>query len=325
MGVDIGLAAYLTAWYAGNYYYNIYNKSAAKAGGGAEFAFTMALLQLVFGSIYALFLWIAPEARPMPKLSFNQILKLAPMGFYAAAAHCGAVYSLSAGAVSFAQVIKAAEPAFAAAVGFLFYGQKVSIAKLCCLVPIIGGIVLASVTELDFTYKALIAASSANVAAAFRGQETKRVMADPSLKTAVGGPGNAYALTTLWATLILIPTLFISGEASQKDVFKAMWDADGKKGTVGNFRWNLFMSGITFYLYNGVSTLALGKISGVTHSVANTAKRAIIIVGCAIAFGESMAPVKMAGCTIAILGTFLYAVADDLFGGKKATAAKKKK
>ena len=65
-----------------------------------------------------------------------------------------------------------------------------------------------------------------------------------------------------------------------------MWDADGKKGTVGNFRWNLFMSGITFYLYNEVSTLALGKISGVTHSVANTAKRAIIIVGCAIAFGE---------------------------------------
>ena len=38
-----------------------------------------------------------------------------------------------------------------------------------------------------------------------------------------------------------------------------------------------------------------------------------------------MAPVKMAGCTIAILGTFLYAVADDFFGGKKATAAKKKK
>ena len=36
---------------------------------------------------------------------------------------------------------------------------------------------------------------------------------------------------------------------------------------------------------------------GVTHSVANTAKRAIIIVGCAIAFGESMAPMKMAGNT----------------------------
>jgi len=70
------------------------------------------------------------------------------------------------------------------------------------------------------------------------------------------------------------------------------------------FRFNLIMSGLTFYLYNEVSTLALGKISGVTHSVANTAKRAIIIVGCAIAFGESMSPTKMVGCSIAIGGTF---------------------
>ena len=40
-------------------------------------------------------------------------MKLAPVGFFTAAAHAGAVFSLSAGAVSFAQVIKAAEPAFA--------------------------------------------------------------------------------------------------------------------------------------------------------------------------------------------------------------------
>ena len=37
--------------------------------------------------------------------------------------------------------------------------------------------------------------------------------------------------------------------------------------------------------------------------MANTAKRAIIIVGCAIAFGESMAPLKMIGCSVAIGGT----------------------
>ena len=36
--------------------------------------------------------------------------------------------------------------------------------------------------------------------------------------------------------------------------------------------------------------------------MANTAKRAIIIVGCAIAFGESMAPLKMIGCSVAIGG-----------------------
>ena len=82
-------------------------QNASKAGGGTEFAFTLATLQLVFGSIYAIFLWAAPEARPAPKTTFSQLLKLAPLGFFAAAAHAGAVFSLSAGAVSFAQIVKA--------------------------------------------------------------------------------------------------------------------------------------------------------------------------------------------------------------------------
>merc|ERR1719182_277123 len=106
--------------------------------------------------------------------------------------------------------------------------------------------------------------------------------------------------------------IFISGEYSKFGEFTKLWNSNDK------LRYNTIMSGLTFYLYNEVSTLALKSISGVTHSVANTAKRAIIIVGCAIAFGESMAPMKMAGCGIAIGGTFLYAVADDLVKKKKA-------
>ena len=46
MALDLTLLAYLTAWYAGNYYYNIFNKNASKAGGGTEFAFTLATAQL---------------------------------------------------------------------------------------------------------------------------------------------------------------------------------------------------------------------------------------------------------------------------------------
>ncbi len=320
MALDLGLLAYLTAWYAGNYYYNIFNKNASKAGGGTEFAFTLATAQLAVGALYAVLLWIAPEARPTPAASLKQVLALAPLGFFAAAAHAGAVFSLSAGAVSFAQIVKAAEPAFAAGIGFLVYGQTVSKAKIAMLVPIIGGIWIASVQELDFTVGALVAAGGANVAAAFRGQEFKRAMAVPGIKEAMGGAacstGNIYAITTLWATVILLPSIYLSGEWERIDDFVAMWKADGKAGTVGNLRYYTVMSGLMFYLYNEVSTIALKKITGVTHSVANTAKRAIIIVGCAIAFGESMAPIKMLGCGLAIFGTFLYAIADTLFPAK---------
>mmetsp|Transcript_10869 Transcript_10869/g.35794 ORF Transcript_10869/g.35794 Transcript_10869/m.35794 type:complete len:318 (+) Transcript_10869:44-997(+) len=316
--VDVGLIVYLTAWYLGNYYYNIFNKTAAKAGGGSEYAMIMAWIQMAVGAVYALALWILPEARKAPAITFTQVMKLAPVGFFTAAAHAGAVFSLSAGAVSFAQVIKAAEPAFAAAIGYAVYGSSVSRAKLLMLVPVIGGICIASASELDFTWACLAAAGGANVAAAFRGQENKKAMAG-DMKAAIGGGANAYAIGTLWSTLLLIPTVFITGEWQKMDAFLKVWEDDGLPGHTG-FRFNLIMSGLTFYLYNEVSTLALGKISGVTHSVANTAKRAIIIVGCAIAFGESMSPSKMAGCSIAIGGTFLYAVADDILPQKKKSA-----
>ena len=185
------------------------------------------------------------------------------------------------------------------------------------LIPIIGGICIASVAELDFAWGALIAGCSANVASAFRGGENKRVMSDAGLKDALGGAGNVYALTTLWATIFLFPAIFLSGEYSKIEAFKKMWDEDGLPGKDG-LKYATLMSGLTFYLYNEVSTLALKTISGVTHSVANTAKRAIIIVGCAIAFNEPMGLAKSVGCSIAIGGTFFYAIIDDLVKPKKA-------
>ena len=49
---------------------------------------------------------------------------------------------------------------------------------------------------------------------------------------------------------------------------------------------NLITSGLYFYLYNELATLTIKKTSATTQSVANTAKRVIVIVGSALAFGE---------------------------------------
>ena len=103
------------------------------------------------------------------------------------------------------------------------------------------------------------------------------------------------------------------------------WAADGKPGSIGNLRYNTIMSGLTFYLYNEVSTMALKSLSGVSHSVANTAKRAVVIIGSAIAFGEDMGFMKTLGCSIAIGGTFLYAIADDIAKSLSGGDKKKKK
>merc|ERR1712137_1350020 len=80
---------------------------------------------------------------------------------------------------------------------------------------------------------------------------------------------------------------------------------------------NLIFSGLWFYAYNELATMTIKKTNAVTQSVANTAKRVIVIVGVAIILGESLDTLKLVGCGIGIGGVFLYSVIDDLVKSKK--------
>ena len=63
-----------------------------------------------------------------------------------------------------------------------------------------------------------------------------------------------------------------------------------------------------YFVFHLSATLTIKKTSATTQSVANTAKRVIVIVGAALAFGESLEPMKMLGCAIGIGGVFLYSL-----------------
>merc|ERR1719326_418010 len=123
---------------------------------------------MALGSCYALFLWAAPDARPLPETTTDDLMKIVPVAACAAGAHLSSIFSMNLGAVSFAQIVKAAEPAFAALLGVTLYGKTVSKAKWLCLIPVIGGVCLASIKELDFSVAALATALVANLFAAFR-------------------------------------------------------------------------------------------------------------------------------------------------------------
>lgn len=76
--------------------------------------------------------------------------------------------------------------------------------------------------------------------------------------------------------------------------------------------YNVIYSGLTFYAYNELATMTLKKISAVTQSVANTAKRVVVIVGSAIVFNEKISTLKAIGCVVCIGGVFLDSIIDDL-------------
>merc|ERR1712217_683546 len=75
---------------------------------------------------------------------------------------------------------------------------------------------------------------------------------------------------------------------------------------------NMVASGLWFYFYNELATLTIKKTGAVTQSVANTAKRAVVILGVAMVLGESLDPMKLIGSLVCIGGVFLYSVIDRL-------------
>mmetsp|Transcript_82614 Transcript_82614/g.234040 ORF Transcript_82614/g.234040 Transcript_82614/m.234040 type:complete len:406 (+) Transcript_82614:54-1271(+) len=304
--IDLVLLAYFALWYLGNYYYNITNKMALKAAGGAAgFPMTIAAAQLFVGCIWGVFLWGYPDCRSLPKISLEDYKKTLLVGFTSAGAHAASVFALSAGAVSFGQIVKAAEPAFAALVGTLFYSSKVSKAKWLCLIPVIGGVIFASLGELNFAWSCLITASIANIFAAFKGNENKKLMDTPGLKERIGSVGNQFALTMLNST-IFCGILAVFMEGGKFGEFVKLVQSSPVVSL------NIIFSGLWFYVYNELATMTIKKTNAVTQSVANTAKRVIVIVGVAIILGESLDPLKLFGCSIGIGGVFLYSIIDDL-------------
>jgi len=307
------LTIYLAVWYLGNIYYNIYNKKACialgkNAHGASNAHWALSAVQLLVGVLFVIPLWLT-GVRKAPQLTLDNWKELAPVGIWASLAHAFSVLALGAGAVSFGQIVKAAEPVFAAATNAILLKQIDHPIVYAALLPIIGGVGLASLKELSFSWTALIAASLANQAAAFKNVVSKGVMGKPWAKAL--GASNNYAVVTL---LALIATLPFVAFFDVKD-FGAVYDQVMKMGTGGDVVKYSALSGLAFYMYNEASFLALERLDPVTHSVANTLKRVVIIVASCIVFKTPMSLVGGIGSAIAVLGTLLYSLAKKKYSG----------
>lgn len=304
--IDIPLVACFVLWYLGFYFYNITNKLALNAAGGvAGFPMTIATMQLAVGVAYSLFLWAAPDARPRPKITFADYKQTLSVGFSSAGAHAAAVIALSAGAISFAQTVKASEPVFAALVGSLFYGVSTSTARWLCLIPVIGGVILTSLGELNFSWSALVAAAFACLFSAIKGNENKKLMSTPGISERLGSVGNQFAITMINALLFCLPVMVLT-EGHKFGAFLNLCQ------TTPALFYNVIFSGLWFYLYNELATMTIKKTGAIAQSVANTAKRVIVIFVVALAMGESIGTLKLLGCSIAIGGVFLYSIIDKI-------------
>eukprot|EP00590_Aulacoseira_subarctica_P009129 CAMPEP_0172414714 /NCGR_PEP_ID=MMETSP1064-20121228/1349_1 /TAXON_ID=202472 /ORGANISM="Aulacoseira subarctica , Strain CCAP 1002/5" /LENGTH=389 /DNA_ID=CAMNT_0013151511 /DNA_START=43 /DNA_END=1212 /DNA_ORIENTATION=+ len=301
---------YFALWYLFNIGYNIYNKQALNV---LDYPWTIATIQMATGIAYFLPLWLT-GLRKAPKLSAADLKTLFPIALCHTGVHVGAVIALGAGAVSFAHIVKASEPVVTCMMNAAFLGQFLSPLVYATLIPIIGGVAIASMKELSFTWLALGSAMLSNVSSAARGVFAKKTMSGKKIGENLDAQ-NLYAVLTAMSTAILIPIMFAVEGTGFIGAFKKLVAAgDFTNKSLATF---LALGGACYYAYNEVAFLALGKVNPVTHAVGNTVKRVVIIVASVIAFKTPMSRGSIVGSSIAIFGTLLYSLAMNSEGKKK--------
>lgn len=300
-------------WYVLNIGYNIGNKRVLNA---LPVPWTAATIELFFGFPYVAFLW-STGLRKRPKLSMGNVKTLSSQAFFLAATHVAGVISFGAGAISFTHILKATEPVWSALILAVGFKEFLPLPVYASLIPIIGGVGIASMKELSFTWLAFTAGTLSAVTSATKAILSKKVLDGKPLGENLT-PANMFAVLTILGFLFILPaSLLIEGPAAVQTAWTGALAAGYTKGELFKL---LSVSGFLYYLYNEVAFLALSEVAPVTHAVTNTVKRVVIILASVLVFKNPVTKLGMIGSGVAVLGATAYSIAKNMTS-KKAKSA----
>lgn len=312
----IKISSYVLLWYAFNIVFNILNKSVLNVFPAPWF---IATFQLLASIVFMVGLWVT-GLQPAPQVSGKLIKALLPVALFHTIGHVSACLSFSQVAVSFAHVVKSAEPVLSVVMSQAILGETYPYYVWLSLLPIIAGCSLTAMKEVSFAWSGFNNAMISNVGMVLRNIYSKKSLGD--FKNIDGI--NLFALLSVISFFYCLPcSLLFEGFKGGVFQWANMWNAGVL--SLGN-QWDLLKliaaSGVFYHLYNQASYMVLGQgISPVTFSVGNTMKRVAVVVSSVLFFKNPVSAVNWVGSMIAMLGTGLYSMAKQ----KAAEEAKRKR
>lgn len=302
------LSLYIGLWYAFNIVYNISNKRVLN---WFPMPWFVSWIQLAVGCLYVLPLW-ALRLRKAPKVSNAALKTLLPISIAHVVGHVSTVVSLGAVAVSFTHVVKSMEPFVNVVGSALFLKSVFPLPVYLSLLPVVSGVVMASVSEVSFTWLGFLSAMTSNFAFTARNLFSKVSMNEPKGENM--GPSNLFAVLSIMSTVLLAPFALIKENPVK---LKAAWLAATTGATAvvtaPKLLISIIISGLFFYLYQEVAFKALDSVHPITHAVANTVKRVVIIVTSVFVFQNPVTKGNALGSAVALLGVLVYSVTKNYF------------
>ncbi|XP_047946073.1 triose phosphate/phosphate translocator, non-green plastid, chloroplastic-like [Salvia hispanica] len=281
-------------WYLFNIYFNIYNKQVLKA---FHYPMTVTLVQFAVGSVLVLTMWTL-NLYKRPNISGSQLAAILPLAMVHTLGNLFTNMSLGKVAVSFTHTIKAMEPFFSVVLSAMFLGEFPTLWVVSSLMPIVGGVALASMTEASFNWAGFWSAMASNLTNQSRNVLSKKFMVkkEDSLDNI-----TLFSIITIMSFFLMAPIAFFM------EGFKltpSYLQATGVN--VNQLYTRSLIAALCFHAYQQVSYMILQRVSPVTHSVGNCVKRVVVIVTSVLFFRTPVSPINSLGTGVALAGVFLY-------------------
>nr|ACF85810.1 unknown [Zea mays] len=233
-----------------------------------------------------------------PKISGAQLFAILPLAIVHTMGNLFTNMSLGKVAVSFTHTIKAMEPFFSVLLSAIFLGELPTPWVVLSLLPIVGGVALASLTEASFNWAGFWSAMASNVTFQSRNVLSKKLMVkkEESLDNI-----NLFSIITVMSFFLLAPVTLLTEGVK---VSPAVLQSAGLN--LKQIYTRSLIAACCFHAYQQVSYMILARVSPVTHSVGNCVKRVVVIVTSVLFFRTPVSPINSLGTGIALAGVFLY-------------------
>ncbi|KAK9276154.1 hypothetical protein L1049_005685 [Liquidambar formosana] len=280
-------------WFIFNIYFNIYNKQVLKV---YPFPLTLTMIQVLCGTVLIIVMW-AFNIYKRPKISGSQLAAILALAVVHTMGNLFTNMSLGMVSVSFTHTIKAMEPFFSVVLSAMFLGEIPTLWVVSSLVPIVGGVALASLTEASFNWYGFWSAMASNLTNQSRNVLSKKFMAKEDSLDNI----TLFSIMTIMSFILIAPVAIFKEGIKFTPSYLQSAGLNMKEVYIRSL-----LASVCFHAYQQVSYMILEKVSPVTHSVGNCVKRVVVIVSSVLFFQTPVSPINSLGTGVALAGVFLY-------------------
>lgn len=292
----IFIASLIILWYSSNIGVLLLNKLLlSNYGFGFPIFLTMCHMSAcaLLSYISIAFLKVVPLQTLQSR---SQLLKVATLSLVFCGSVVGGNISLRYLPVSFNQAVGATTPFFTALFAYLMTFKREAWVTYACLVPVVGGVIIASGGEPSFHLFGFIMCISATAARAFKSVLQGILLSSEEEKL---NSMNLLLYMSPIAVVALIPAVFIM-EPNVLEVFVSL-------GVQHRFMWMvLLLNSVMAYSANLTNFLVTKNTSALTLQVLGNAKGAVAVVISILLFQNPVTAIGIGGYTMTVLGVAAY-------------------